>query len=163
VRFLFSLRSTPTLLHLFTSECALIQISVRILIDTLCRFAHVTPPMKTLTQRLLAAAPLALVAACGSTPPSGSTAANGEPMIYASSARSASSVASCLEDRLPHVHASRDGNTTELSVGSRSDASYFVTLTPNGPGSVIRVMHGASDSNDPPEEELRFDVARCAT
>lgn len=118
--------------------------------------------MKTLTLRLLAAAPLALIAACGSTPPSG-TASNGEPMIYASSARSASSVASCLEDRLPHVHASRDGNTTELSVGSRSDAAYFVTLTPNGHGSVIRVTHGASASNDPPEEELRFDVARCTT
>ncbi|WP_322031244.1 sugar ABC transporter ATPase [Paraburkholderia sp. J76] len=118
--------------------------------------------MKTLTLRLLAATPLALLAACGSTPPS-STASNGETMIYASSARSASSVASCLEDRLPHVHTSRDGDTTELSVGSRSDASYFVTLTANGHGSVIRVTHGASASNDPPEEELRFDVARCAT
>ncbi|TDG06199.1 sugar ABC transporter ATPase [Paraburkholderia guartelaensis] len=118
--------------------------------------------MKSLTQRLLAATPLALIAACGSTPPSG-TASNGEPMIYASSARSASSIASCLEERLPRVHTSRDGNTTEMSVGSRSDASYFVTLTPNGHGSVIRVTHGASASNDPPEEELRFDVARCTT
>lgn len=118
--------------------------------------------MKTLALRLLAATPLALLAACGSTP-SSSTASNGETMIYASSARSASSVASCLEDRLPHVHTSRDGDTTELSVGSRSDASYFVTLTASGHGSVIRVTHGASASNDPPEEELRFDVARCAT
>lgn len=116
--------------------------------------------MKTLTQRLLAATPLALIAACGSTPPAG-TASNGEPMVYASSARSASSIANCLENRLPHVHASRDGNTTELSVGSRSDASYFVTLTPNGNGSVIRVTRGTSASNDPPEEELRFDIARC--
>lgn len=48
-------------------------------------------------------------------------------------------------------------------MGSRSDAAYFVTLTPNGHGSVIRVTHGASASNDPPEEELRFDVARCTT
>ena len=48
-------------------------------------------------------------------------------------------------------------------MGSRSDAAYFVTLTPNGYGSVIRVTHGASASNDPPEEELRFDVARCTT
>jgi hypothetical protein len=150
------------LLHLFTSAWALIQIRVRILIGIIRCFDIVTPPMKTLTQRLLAATPLALIAACGSTPPSG-TASNGEPMIYASSARSASSVANCLEDRLPHVHSSRDGNTTELSVGSRSDASYFVTLTPNGHGSVIRVTHGASASNDPPEEELRFDVARCTT
>lgn len=140
----------------------MIQIRVRILIGIIRCFDTVTPLMKTLTLRLLAATPLAFIAACGSTPPSG-TASNGEPMIYASSARSASSVASCLEDRLPHVHASQDGSTTELSVGSRSDASYFVTLTPNGHGSVIRVTHGASTSNDPPEEELRFDVARCAT
>jgi hypothetical protein len=151
------------MLHLFTSADSLIAISVRILFGNLRRIIYVTPPMKTLTQRLLAAAPLALVAACGSTPPSGSSASNGEPMIYASSSRSAASVASCLEDRLPHVHASRDGTTTELSVGSRSDASYFVTLTQNGYGSVIRVTHGASASNDPPEEELRFDVARCTT
>ncbi|WP_244314836.1 sugar ABC transporter ATPase [Paraburkholderia unamae] len=135
---------------------------MRILIGTFRCIAHATPPMKTLTQRLLAATALALVAACGSTPPS-SSADNGEPMIYASSARSTSSVANCLEDRLPHVHTSRDGNATELSVGSRSDASYLVTLTPNGHGSVIRVTHGASASNDPPEEELRFDVARCTT
>jgi len=151
-----------SLLHLFTCACALIEVSVRILIDILRCIDLVTSPMKTLTQRLLAATALALVAACGSTPPSG-TASSGETMIYASSARSAASVASCLEDRLPNVHASREGNMTELSVGSRSDASYLVTLTPNGYGSVIRVMHGASASNDPPEEELRFDVARCTT
>ncbi|WP_091996855.1 sugar ABC transporter ATPase [Paraburkholderia lycopersici] len=118
--------------------------------------------MNTPLRRLLAATPLALIAACGSAPPSG-TASNSEPMIYASSARSAASVANCLEGRLPRVHTSRDGNTTELSVGSRSDASYVVTLTPNGHGSVIRVTYGASASNDPPEEELRFDVARCTT
>lgn len=51
----------------------------------------------------------------------------------------------------------------ELVVGSRSDASYLVTLIPSGSGSVIRVTHGASTSDDPPEPELRFDVARCTT
>jgi putative salt-induced outer membrane protein YdiY len=118
--------------------------------------------MNTLTQRLVAALPLALVAACGSSP-SNTASSNGETMIYASSARSPSSIASCLEDRLSSVYVSHDGNTTHLAVGSNSDASYFVTLTPNGYGSVIRVTHGASSSNDPPEEELRFDVARCTT
>lgn len=82
-------------------------------------------------------------------------------MIYASSARSPQSIASCLEDRLPRVEESTNGNATELSVGSESNASYLVTLTPSGYGSVIRVTHGASSSNDPPEPELRFDVARC--
>jgi hypothetical protein len=118
--------------------------------------------MNTLTQRLIAALPLALIAACGSTPPPG-TASNGEPLIYVSSTHSPSSIASCLEDRLPDVSESQNGNATELSVGSRSDASYIVTLTPSEYGSVIRVMHGTSSSYDPPEPELRFDVARCAT
>jgi hypothetical protein len=110
---------------------------------------------------MLAALPLALMAACGSTPPPG--AANGEPMIYASSTHSPEDIASCLENRLPRAEESMNGTTTELSVGSGSNASYFVTLTPSGNGSVIRVTHGAASSNDPPEPELRFDVARCAT
>lgn len=84
-------------------------------------------------------------------------------MVYASSARSPSSIASCLRSHLSSAYESHSGNATELAIGSRSDASYFVTLTPNGRGSVIRVTHGASSSNDPPEEELRFDVARCTT
>lgn len=84
-------------------------------------------------------------------------------MVYASSARSPSSIASCLRSHLSHTHESHSGNTTELAIGSSSNASYLVTLTPNGSGSVIRVTHGASSSNDPPEENLRFAVARCAT
>ncbi|MDR3101418.1 MAG: sugar ABC transporter ATPase [Paraburkholderia sp.] len=117
--------------------------------------------MNTLTQRLVAALPLALVAACGSSPPN--TASDNEAMVYASSARPPSSIASCLRNRLPRTHESHSGNATELTVGARWNASYFVTLTPNGDGSVIRVTHGASSSNDPPEEELRFAVARCTT
>ncbi|QBQ99696.1 sugar ABC transporter ATPase [Paraburkholderia pallida] len=117
--------------------------------------------MNTLTQRLVAALPLALVAACGSSP--SNTASDSNVIVYASSARSPSSIASCLEDRLSRAYESHSGNATELAIGSRSNASYFVTLTPNGYGSVIRVTHGASSSNDPPEEEMRFDVARCTT
>jgi hypothetical protein len=118
--------------------------------------------MNTPLRRLLAALPLALMAACGSTPPPGA-AANGEPMIYVSSTHSPEDVASCLENRLPRAEESMNGNATELSVGSGSNASYLVTLTPAANGSVIRVMHGTSSSYDPPEPELRFDVARCAT
>jgi len=117
--------------------------------------------MTPLARRLFAAAPLAFIAACSSTPPQ--TAANGEPMIYVSSVHSASSVASCLEDRLSRVSESSAGNATELRIGSRSDASYFVMLTPSGYGSVIRVTHGPARSDDPPEPQLRFAVARCAT
>ena len=115
--------------------------------------------MNTLTQRLAAALPLALIAACGSSPPN--TASTSDAIVYASSARSPSSIASCLKSHLSRAHESHSGNATDLTVGS--DASYFVTLTPNGHGSVIRVTHGASNSNDPPEEEMRFAVARCTT
>ncbi|CAM2169114.1 Sugar ABC transporter ATPase [Paraburkholderia sacchari] len=117
--------------------------------------------MNMLTQRLAAALPLALVAACGSSPPS--TSSDNGAMVYASSARSPSSIASCLRSHLPRTHESHSGNATELAIGSSSNASYFVSLTPNGNGSVIRVTHGASSSNDPPEENMRFAVARCAT
>lgn len=118
--------------------------------------------MNTLTQRLIAALPLALIAACGSSPPNTASSSD-DAMVYASSARSPSSIASCLKSHLSRAYESHSGNATELAIGSRSDASYFVTLTPNGRGSVIRVTHGASSSNDPPEEEMRFDIARCTT
>jgi hypothetical protein len=117
--------------------------------------------MTTFARRLLAATPLALIAACSSTPPQSASAGDGA-MIYVSSAHSPSSIASCLEHRLPRVHTAKTGTATELSVGPRSDASYLVTLTPSGNGSVIRVIHGTSSSDDPPEPKLRFDVARCA-
>ncbi len=83
-------------------------------------------------------------------------------MIYLSSQRSPSSIASCLEDRLSRVQSSREGSATELTVGSSSHASYYVELLPSSQGSVVRVTHPADASNDPPEEELRFDIARCA-
>jgi hypothetical protein len=118
--------------------------------------------MKPLLRCLLAASPLVLIVGCGSTPRPGATA-NGERMIYASSARSPESIASCLEDRLPGVHESTSGNETDLSIGSGSDASYFVTLKPSGYGSVVSVTRGGSSSGEPPEPELRFDVARCTT
>lgn len=125
------------------------------------------PPMPTLPKRLPAlptalatALAAALVAGCGSTPPG--AAAGGEPMIYVSSPHTPASIASCLADRLPRVRTSQDGGATELTVGSASDPAWFVELTPNGRGSVIRVTHGPA-SSDPPEEELRFDVARCTT
>ncbi|WP_309147442.1 sugar ABC transporter ATPase [Paraburkholderia caballeronis] len=120
------------------------------------------PLMNSLTKSLLAAAPVALVAACGSAPtPAPDDTAAAAPMVYVSSLRSPSSIATCLEDRLPRVRASQAGGATELAVGSSSNASYLVTLTPSGNGSVVRVMHDPSASSDPPEEEMRFHIARC--
>jgi hypothetical protein len=117
--------------------------------------------MTPLTKALAAAIPVALLAACGSTPTPSDEAAAAAPMVYVSSQRSPASIATCLEDRLSRVRESKDGNATELTVGSSSHASYLVTLTPSGNGSVVRVVHDSSMSNDPPEEQMRFHIARC--
>lgn len=84
-------------------------------------------------------------------------------MVYVSSLRSPASIASCLEDRLSRVRTSRNGQTTELAVGSSTNTSYLVTLTPSRRGSVVRVTHDPSAPNDPPEDEMRFHIARCTT
>jgi len=111
-------------------------------------------------KRLLLLAPLAFVAACGSSrgPEAG---AAGEPMVYVSSARGTGDIARCLDSRLSRVHVAKGNGATQLTIGSSSHASYFITLTPSGRGSVVKVVRGASE--DPPEEELRFAIARCTT
>ncbi|MEP9326939.1 sugar ABC transporter ATPase [Paraburkholderia phymatum] len=111
-------------------------------------------------KRLILLAPLAILAACGSSRGPESSA-SAEPMVYASSARPASDIARCLDSRLSRVHVSRNNGVTDLTIGSSSNGSYFITLTPSGRGSVIKVVRGTGD--DPPEEEMRFAIARCAT
>jgi hypothetical protein len=84
-------------------------------------------------------------------------------MMYVSSQRSPSYISDCLQGRLSRVRTSSIGNATQLAVGSGSNTSYFVTLTPQNAGSVIKVMRPANAPDDPPEPEMRFDIARCAT
>ena len=115
------------------------------------------PIMKKLL--LLAPAALAL-AACGS---SGPTRDASQPLVFVTSPRTPSYIAECLQSRLSRVQASSVGGATELAVGSGSDTAYFVTLTPVSAGSVIKVMRPANAPDDPPEPEMRFDIARCAT
>ncbi|CAB3758866.1 sugar ABC transporter ATPase [Paraburkholderia solisilvae] len=110
-------------------------------------------------KKLLLLAPLAFVAACGSS--RGPEGAGSDTMVYVSSAREASDIAHCLDSRLSRVHESKNNGSTELTVGSSSHGSYFITLTPSPRGSVVKVVRGASE--DPPEEELRFAIARCTT
>ena len=55
------------------------------------------------------------------------------------------------------------GGANGIAVGSDSNTSYFVALTPYNAGSVIKVMRPANAPDDPPEPEMRFDIARCAT
>jgi hypothetical protein len=106
-------------------------------------------------KKLLLLAPAALaLAACGSSGPARDAS---QPQ------RTPSYITECLESRLSRVHASSVGGATELAVGSDSDTAYFVTLTPVSAGSVIKVMRPANAPDDPPEPEMRFDIARCAT
>jgi hypothetical protein len=86
-----------------------------------------------------------------------------QPLVFVTSQRTPSYIAECLQSRLSRVQASSVGGATELAVGSGSDTAYFVTLTPVSAGSVIKVMRPANAPDDPPEPEMRFDIARCAT
>lgn len=105
---------------------------------------------------------IATLAACGSS--SGPAARDAsQPMIYVSSQRAPAYIAHCLESRLSRAHVSRVGSATEIAVGSSSNNSYFVTLTPSNAGSVIKVVRPVDAPDDPPEEEMRFDIARCVT
>ncbi|HYS66688.1 MAG TPA: sugar ABC transporter ATPase [Paraburkholderia sp.] len=118
--------------------------------------------MKRLLLPVSAAAVMALLTACGSS--SGPSARDAsQPMMYVSSQRAPAYIADCLESRLSRVRMSRVGGATEIAIGSDSNNSYFVTLTPLNAGSVIKVMHPANAPDDPPEPEMRFDIARCAT
>ncbi len=114
----------------------------------------------TIMKRLILLAPIAILAACGSSH-GPATGASAEPMVYASSARPASDIARCLDRRLSRVHVSKNNGVTDLTIGSSSNGSYFITLTPSHGGSVIKVTRGTGD--DPPEEEMRFAIARCTT
>jgi hypothetical protein len=116
--------------------------------------------MKRLLLLTPAVAVIASLAACGS---SGPTRDASQPLLYVSSQRAPADIAECLQDRLSRVRVSHVGAATELAVGSDSNNSYFVTLTPLNGSTVIKVMRPANAPDDPPEPELRFDVARCAT
>jgi hypothetical protein len=112
-------------------------------------------------KKLLFLAPTALVlAACGSSGPARDAS---QPMVFVTSQRTPSYITECLQSRLSRVRTSTVGGATELAVGSDSDTAYFVTLTPVDAGSVIKVMRPANAPDDPPEAEMRFDIARCAT
>ncbi|MFM0056095.1 hypothetical protein PQR64_10765 [Paraburkholderia phytofirmans] len=117
--------------------------------------------MKRLLLLAPAVAALAALAGCGSS--SGPARDASLPMMYVSSQRAPAYIADCLESRLSRVRTSHVGSATEIAVGSDSNNSYFVTLTPSNAGSVIKVMHPANAPDDPPEPEMRFDIARCAT
>jgi uncharacterized protein (DUF2062 family) len=118
---------------------------------------------RTMKRLLLAPAAVAIavaLTACGS---SGPTRDASIPLVYVSSQRAPADIAYCLEGRLSRVRTSRAGIATQLAVGTDSNNSYFVTLTPTNTGTVIKVMHPANAPDDPPEPEMRFDIARCAT
>jgi hypothetical protein len=102
---------------------------------------------------------VAALAACGSTT-SGPELRASKPVIYVSSARTASDVSGCLARMIPSAHVARDQGATEVMVGSNA---WLVTVTPSTYGSVIKVQQASSDDGGVPEPELRFDIARCTT
>ncbi|MCA8301857.1 sugar ABC transporter ATPase [Burkholderia seminalis] len=108
-------------------------------------------------KRFLLLLPAALLAACGSAPSSDSASSRAAPMIYVSSQRPAYAIANCLDSRLSGTEQSQHNGVTDIAVGSNS---YFVTLTPSGNGSVVKVVRGSG--NEPAEEAMRFAIARCA-
>jgi len=112
-------------------------------------------------KRLLLLLPVAVLAACSSSGSMPKTSSAG-PLMYVSSQRSTADIASCLMSRLSRVETSGANGSTELTIGSSSHSSYFVTLTPSAHGSVIKVLRPDDSPEDPPEPELRFDIARCA-
>jgi len=108
-------------------------------------------------KRFLLLLPAALLSACGTAPSSDSAASSGAaPMMYVSSQRPAYAIANCLDSRLPGTEQSQHNGVTDIAVGSNS---YFVTLTPSGSGSVVKVVRGSG--SEPPEETMRFALARC--
>jgi hypothetical protein len=109
---------------------------------------------------------LAVLAACTSASGPGGSAEvrTSEPMIYVHSARQPDDITACLHERVFSVHESSVGSATELAIGSRaSSADWLITLTPSGGGSNVKVQKSVNGSDDIPEPELRFDIARCTT
>ncbi|SAL48204.1 hypothetical protein [Caballeronia telluris] len=98
------------------------------------------------------------LAACSST--SGPELRASKPVIYVSSARTASDISSCLERMLPSAQTTRNAGSTELLVGPNA---WLVTLTPSGYGSTVKVQKSDGEYSGLPEPELRFDIARCTT
>ena len=114
-------------------------------------------------KRFLLLAPAAvLLASCGSAPiaPPPQLASQ-PPMLYVSSQRAPEDIASCLDNRLPRVRKSTENDITTISIGSRAKSAYYVWLTPSSQGTTVKVLHPEGSSDDPPETDVRFAIARC--
>jgi hypothetical protein len=95
---------------------------------------------------------------------SGAEVRTSEPLIYVRSARQPDDITACLHERVFSVHEASVGNATEIAIGQRSsNADWLITLTPSGNGSIVKVQKSVNASDDIPEPELRFDIARCTT
>ncbi|MEJ0002918.1 MAG: hypothetical protein WDN30_04000 [Pararobbsia sp.] len=112
---------------------------------------------------LFAVPATASLVACSSAP-SGPGVHAAAPMIYVQSARQPDDISACLQEKVFSMHEASAGSSTELSIGPRaSRIDWLITLTPSGDGSIVKVQHSADASDDLPEPELRFDIARCTT
>jgi hypothetical protein len=75
-----------------------------------------------------------------------------EPLIYIRSARQPDDITACLHEKVFSVRETRVGSV-----------DWLITLTPSGNGSIVMVQKSVDASDDIPEPELRFDIARCTT
>ena len=114
-------------------------------------------------KRFLLLAPAAvLLASCGSSPIVPPPQLASQPrMLYVSSQHAPEDIASCLDGRLSRVRKSTEDGVTMLSIGSHSKSAYYIWLTPSAQGTTVKVMHPEGNSDDPPETDVRFAIARC--
>lgn len=104
-----------------------------------------------------------LLVACSSTT-SGPEVRASAPLIYVQSARQAADITECLQEKVLSMRETSYANTTELAIGPRaSHIDWLITLTPSGSGAIVKVQRSSGASDDLPEPELRFDIARCTT
>jgi hypothetical protein len=110
---------------------------------------------------------MVVLAGCSSTPGpgmSGPEVRASAPLIYVKSARQPDDITACLHERVFSVRESSIGSATEIAVGPRSSTvDWLITLIPLGGGSIVKVQKSPNASDDVPEPEMRFDIARCTT
>jgi hypothetical protein len=117
-------------------------------------------------KKVLVPAVMVLAACSSASGPgmSGPEVRASEPLIYVHSARQPDDITACLHEKVFSVRETSVGSATEITIGQRSSTvDWLITLTPSGNGSIVKVQKSVNASDDIPEPELRFDIARCTT
>ncbi|WP_147432300.1 sugar ABC transporter ATPase [Pararobbsia silviterrae] len=81
------------------------------------------------------------------------------PMIYVQSARQPDDITRCLQGHASSLRVANLGGAIQLGDG----LEWLITLTPSRGGSTVAVQRAMNASEQIPEPEMRFDIARCTT